>query len=63
MFVKAADEDGDELAYTWNFGFLDKHKATASHQRTFTSKGIKVVKVVISDGIDEVEQVINVNVS
>ena|SRR3989338_3943993 len=62
MFVKAVDEDGDELTYTWNFGIFQKYKATSSHQRTFTSKGTKFVKVTVSDGIDEVEQLINVNV-
>lgn len=62
MFVKAVDEDGDELAYTWNFGIFQKYKATANHQRTFTSKGAKTIKVVVSDGTDKVEQVINVNV-
>ncbi|MEK6828473.1 MAG: PKD domain-containing protein, partial [Nanoarchaeota archaeon] len=62
MSVKAADEDRDELTYTWNFGFLEKYKATAIHQRTFRSRGAKVVKVVVSDGTDKVEQVINVNV-
>ena len=62
MFVKAVDDDGDELTYTWNFGILEKYKATGAHQRTFTSKGTKVVKVIVSDGIDEVEQLINVNV-
>jgi len=62
MSVKAADEDGDDLTYTWDFGIFQKYKATASHQRTFTSRGAKAVKVTVSDGIDEVEQVINVNV-
>ena len=62
MSVKAADDDGDELAYTWNFGFLEKYKATAIHQRIFTSRGAKTVKVIVSDGIDKVEQLINVNV-
>ena len=62
MFVKAADDDGDELAYTWNFGILEKYKATSNHQRIFTSKGLKIVKVTVSDGIDEAEQTINVNV-
>lgn len=62
MFVKAIDEDGDELTYTWDFGLLEKYKATATHQRTFTSKGTKVIKVIVSDGTNEVEQVINVNV-
>lgn len=62
MFVKALDEDGDELMYTWDFGLLEKYKATAYHQRIFKSKGMKTVKVVVSDGTDEVEQLINVNV-
>ena len=62
MFVRAVDDDGDEISYTWDFGFLEKYKATASHQRVFTSKGAKVVKVIVSDGIDETEQIINVNV-
>ncbi|MBI2654391.1 PKD domain-containing protein [Candidatus Woesearchaeota archaeon] len=62
LFVKAVDDDGDELTYTWNFGLLEKYKATSSHQRTFTSKGTKVIKVTVSDGIEKVEQIMNVNV-
>jgi hypothetical protein len=62
MFVKAADDDGDELTYTWSFGLIEKYKATAYHQRIFKSRGIKTVKVVVSDGTDEVEQLISVNV-
>ncbi len=62
MFVKAIDEDEDDLSYTWNFGFLQKYKATSLHQRIFTTRGSKVVKVIVSDGIDEIEQTINVNV-
>ncbi len=62
MFVKATDEDNDELTYTWDFGILEKYKATSTHQRTFTSTGTKVVKVTVSDGINEIEQIINVNV-
>ena len=60
MFVKAVDDDGDELAYTWDFGFFEKYKATPLHQRIFTTPGTKTVKVIVSDGIDSVEQLINV---
>ncbi len=63
LFVKAIDADGDEMTYTWDFGFLEKYSATANHQRTFTSPGNKVVKVIVSDGKDRVEQTMNVNVA
>lgn len=62
MFVKAIDEDADILTYTWDFGFFEKYKATPMHQRIFTSRGSKSVKVIVSDGTDEAEQLINVNV-
>lgn len=62
MFVKAADDDGDELTYTWEFSILEKYKATSIHQRIFKTKGTKAVNVIVSDGIDEAKQVINVNV-
>lgn len=62
MFVKATDEDGDELTYTWGFGLLEKYKATSTHQRIFTIRGTKIVKVIVSDGVNKVEQLINVNV-
>ncbi len=62
LFIKAIDEDQDSLSYTWDFGFLQKYEATSMHQRIFTTRGSKVVKVTVSDGIDEVEQTINVNV-
>ncbi len=60
MFVKAEDDDGDSLTYTWDFGLLEKYEATENHQRTFTTSGNKVIKVTVSDGIDSVEHVINV---
>ncbi|MEK6984073.1 MAG: PKD domain-containing protein [Nanoarchaeota archaeon] len=62
LFVRAIDEDGDELTYKWEFGFLEKYKATATHQRTFATKGTKVVNVIVSDGVNEAKQVIKVNV-
>ena len=60
MFIKAVDDDGDPLTYTWDFGLLEKYEATESHQRIFTTSGAKSIKVVVSDGIDSAEQTINV---
>ena len=60
MFVKAVDGDNDPLTYTWDFGLLEKYLATSNHQRIFTTPGNKVVKVIVSDGIDSAEQIINV---
>ena len=62
MYAKAADEDGDDLSYTWKFGLFESYKATPVHQRIFTTRGAKTVKVIVSDGIDSAEQTINVNV-
>ena len=62
MYVNAVDDDGDVLTYTWKFGFLESYKATAIHQRIFKSRGTRIVKVTVSDGIDKAEQTINVNV-
>ena len=62
MAVQAEDPDGNDLKYTWEFNFLEKYDATPSHMRIFTSKGLKQVKVIVSDGTDEVTQLINVNV-
>lgn len=62
MSVKAVDDDDDELSYTWDFGFFEKYRATPLHQRIFTTSGTKTVKVVVSDGTDETEQLLNVNV-
>jgi len=60
LFVRAVDPDGDSLTYTWDFGLLEKYEATENHQRVFTTPGNKVIKVIVSDGIDSVEHVINV---
>ncbi|MEK6942814.1 MAG: hypothetical protein AABX00_02000 [Nanoarchaeota archaeon] len=62
MSVVAVDDDNDQLDYTWDFGFFDKYKGTQKHQRIFTTRGTKQVKVIVSDGIDKTEQMINVNV-
>jgi hypothetical protein len=62
MSVNAADEDSDLLTYTWKFNPLEKYEATQNHQRVFTSKGTKTLKVIVSDGTDSVEQAIRVNV-
>ena len=63
MYVNAVDNDKDPLKYTWDFGFFDKYEATPNHERIFTSPGLKVVKVTVSDGSDSVEQIINVDVT
>jgi len=60
MFVKAIDDDNDQLTYTWDFGLLEKYQATENHERIFTNPGNKVVKVLVSDGTDSVEQIINI---
>lgn len=60
MFVDAEDPDGDSLSYVWDFGLLEKYKASGKHQRTFSTPGEKQVKVTISDGIEKVEQGISV---
>ena len=60
MFVKAVDGDNDQLSYTWDFGLLEKYQATENHERIFSTPGNKVVKVIVSDGTDSVEQIINI---
>ena len=62
MFVKAVDDDGDKLTYTWDFGLFDSYHGSQYHQRTFTTTGIKSVKVTVSDGRYEVVQIMAVNV-
>ena len=60
--VDASDGDGDKLTYEWDFGFFDKHSGESSHQRVFASKGKKTVKVTVSDGLESVSKVWNVEV-
>ncbi len=60
--VNAVDEDGDELIYNWEFGFFDKYEGENQHQRIFTTTGSKKVQVTVSDGLEAVSKVWNVEV-
>jgi len=55
FWINAEDKDGDELTYKWAFSRFEEYEATAAHERTFTKKGNKKIKVVVSDGFEEVE--------
>lgn len=57
------DFDNDKLDYVWSFGFnQEKVKGPLAVSRTFTSPGKKKVKLVVSDGREEVEHQWLVNV-
>ena len=60
--INAEDLDGDELTYIWKFGLLEQYSSGPTMVRKFTSSGIKKVKVIVSDGEDEVEHEWLVNV-
>ena len=60
--VNATDLDEDELTYDWNFGIFNSLEAGDTVARTFTTKGMKTIKVKISDGVDEIEKVWKVRV-
>ena len=60
--INAVDGDDDELTYSWNFGFFSKYDGSNQHQRIFTTTGSKKVEVVISDGLESVKKVWNVEV-
>ena len=62
LWVDAVDVDGDELSYEWQFGRFSKIEGSNEHQRIFTTKGMKEVKVIVSDGEESVEKVWNVRV-
>lgn len=60
--VDVNDPDEDELTYTWNFGLFDNLEAGSTISRVFKRKGIKEIKVKISDGKEEIEKVWKVKV-
>ncbi|MBI2522882.1 hypothetical protein HYW19_00670 [Candidatus Woesearchaeota archaeon] len=60
--VNAVDPDGDELKYEWDFGFFSKFEGENEHQRVFSSKGERTVKVTVNDGMGKVSKVWNVEV-
>ena len=60
--INAVDMDDDELTYSWNFGFFSKYDGSNQHQRIFTTTGSKKIEVTISDGLDSVSKVWNVEV-
>jgi hypothetical protein len=60
--INAVDADGDKLSYSWNFGFFSKFEGENKHQRIFTTTGSKEVEVVVSDGLESVSKVWNVEV-
>src|SRR3989338_460223 len=62
FYANAADSDGDELDYEWDFGFFSKFEGKNEHQRIFTTKGAKEVKVTVSDGLETVSKVWEIEV-
>lgn len=56
------DYDNDTLSYTWKFGTFDRIKGPPALKRTFTTKGNKVIKLLISDGEDSITKGWLVNV-
>ena len=62
FYVNAVDPDGDELKYEWDFGFFSKFEGENEHQRVFTTKGAKEVKVTVSDGLETVSKVWEIEV-
>ena len=60
--VTAVDDDGDELSYTWDFGLFDKYEGSNKINRIFTSSGKKKVEVTVSDGMESVSKVWDVEV-
>jgi hypothetical protein len=60
--ANAADADNDELSYEWKFGLFDSVKGPNAIKRTFTTSGVKTLKLVISDGRDSIIKQWTINV-
>ncbi|HLD01025.1 MAG TPA: hypothetical protein VJC39_04730 [Candidatus Nanoarchaeia archaeon] len=61
--LAAKDDDHDHLEYTWMFNLQEPRvKGTDTVERTFLTPGKKKVKVIVSDGRDEIEKEWIVNV-
>jgi hypothetical protein len=58
----AIDPDEDELTYEWKFGLFDSIKGPTAIKRTFTTPGLKVVKLTISDGESSITKEWKINV-
>lgn len=61
--VIADDPDGDELYYTWDFGFLDSVESAKGVRRRFREPGDKKIVLTVSDGKESVEKAWLVRVS
>ncbi|MBS3132484.1 hypothetical protein J4212_08685 [Candidatus Woesearchaeota archaeon] len=63
LYINATDPDGDELSYSWDFGFLQNYEDTTRlQQRTFARSGEKEIKVTVTDGKIFVDGIITVEV-
>jgi hypothetical protein len=62
FYVNATDLDSNELTYSWDFGVFSKFTDGNEHQRVFTSAGTKEVQVTVSDGVESVSKVWEIDV-
>lgn len=60
--ASASDPDGDSISYTWDFGWFAPSIEERKVKRVFTSPGYKQVRLVVSDGEDQVVREIDVKV-
>lgn len=59
----SSDPDGDTLSYEWNFGDGGQNASTAIAQKIYSNPGVFVVRLTVSDGVDEDELAFAVNVA